>query len=217
MNYEKSNDRVCRVRFGYTVKELLFKQNRTEKEEQFIQGYKDNAPVSMTDSTMNKICWYIEEHFMNVSLDYKIEEFNSDLLKNPDVKYSTILFNKVVKLKQEYDSLVQEAIRTRYKTSKGKIDNGELAIAVNTQMLLFKEKAVDICSNVETLCNIVVDLCYKKSNKSKQFAWELCGEQMINNLLKQRGYKLSFPTRDEDGDIEFKGMKFKMEEVILCD
>ena len=39
---------------------------------------------------------------MNVSLDYKIEEFDSELLKNLDINYSATLFNKVAKLKEEY-------------------------------------------------------------------------------------------------------------------
>lgn len=217
MKYEKSNDRVCLVYFDMTIKELMFKKNRTEREEQFIQGYKDNAPVSMTNSTMNKICWYIEEHFMNATLDYEIKNFNSDLLKNPNVSYSTILFNKVAKIKEKYDLSLQEAIKTRIKNSKGRIDSGEVAMAISAQMEIFKEETLNICSNADILCNILVDLCYKNSNKSKQFAWEICGEEMINNLLRHHNYKISFPTKDENGDFEFKGMKFKMEEITLCD
>lgn len=217
MDYEKSNNRVCQVRYGCTVKELLFKKDKTEKEKEFIQRYKEEAPVSMTDSTMNKICWYIEEHFMNVNLDYKIEEFDSSLFKTPNLNYSTVVQSKITKLKQEYDKLTQEAIKSRFKTSKGKIDNGELAIAVDTQMEMFKEQALAICSNEETLCNIIVDLCYVKSNKSKQFAWGICGEQMVRNLLKHHNYKISYPVKDEQGDILFKGERFKMEEIVLCD
>ncbi len=176
---------------------------------------------------MNKICWYIEEHFMNATLDYKIKNFNSDLLKNPSVSYSTILFNKVAKIKEQYDSSLQEAIKTRMKNSKGKIDGSEVAMAISVQMELFKaisvqmelfkEETLNVCSNTEVLCNILVDLCYKHSNKSKQFAWEICGEEMISNLLRHHNYKISFPTKDENGDFEFKGMKFKMEEITLCD
>ncbi len=40
---------------------------------------------------------------------------------------------------------------------------------------------------------------------------------MQNNLLRHHNYKISFPTKDENGDFEFKGMKFKMEEITLCD
>jgi hypothetical protein len=40
---------------------------------------------------------------------------------------------------------------------------------------------------------------------------------MVENLLKHHGYKISYPTKDENGDIEFRGQRFKMEELILCD
>ena len=166
---------------------------------------------------MNKLCWMIEEHYINVKLDYTIKEFDSDLFKNPTVEYSTLLFNKVAKLKEGYDVLTQQAIKQRFKTSKNRIDNGELAQNVEVQMAMFKEECMAICSNEDTLCNIVVDLCYKKSNKSKQFAWELCGEKMVENPLKHHDYKISYPTKDENGDIEFRGQRFKMEELILCD
>ena len=35
-----------------------------------------------------------------------------------------------------------------------------------------KNKLLSICPNEEELCNIVVDICYKKSNNSKHFAWQ---------------------------------------------
>ena len=214
MDYEKANERVCQVRYGCSVKELLFKKYRTQKEEDFIERYKLNAPVSMTNSTMNKLCWMIEEHYMNVKLDYTIKEFDSDLFKNPIVEYSTLLFNKVAKLKEEYDKVVRSSIVVTNKNRDSSYDTQE---AISNRFEILKEECMAICSNEDTLCNIVVDLCYKKSNKSKQFAWELCGEKMVENLLRHHDYKISYPTKDENGDIEFRGQRFKMEELILCD
>ena len=70
-----------------------------------------------------------------------------------------------------------------------------------------------ICKDKQTLCNILVDVCYNTS-KSKALLWELCGDVITNNLLRHRGYKLSFPKQSEDGDFTYKGLTFKMEEVI---
>ena len=33
---------------------------------------------------------------------------------------------------------------------------------------------------------------------------------IIQNLLKRNNYKITYPTLDPDGDIEFNGMKFSM-------
>ncbi len=71
----------------------------------------------------------------------------------------------------------------------------------------FKQKVYSTCSNAEELCNIIVDICYK-NNSTKQFAWDICGDAMINNLLKRNNYIVQYPIQDERGTIEFSGEKF---------
>ena len=61
----------------------------------------------------------------------------------------------------------------------------------------------------EVLANIVIDLCYT-SNKNKTFAWDVAGEQIFNNVLKNSGYLIEYPVNDEIGDIEFNGKKFSL-------
>lgn len=69
-----------------------------------------------------------------------------------------------------------------------------------------------ICNNAEELCNIVVDMCYgtKANNKSKQFAWDVAGEQIIKNLLNSNNYTYSIPVLSEQGEFEYAGDQFKM-------
>ena len=58
----------------------------------------------------------------------------------------------------------------------------------------------------------MIDICYS-DNKAKTLLWDIFGEQIIKNLIANGYDKLRFPIKDEDGDITFKGMKFRMEEV----
>lgn len=74
----------------------------------------------------------------------------------------------------------------------------------------FKRQCLERCPNEDILCNIVLDLCYSKSKYSKQFAWDVCGETFIQNLLKRNNYIVSYPTLDKDGKIEFNGLHFRM-------
>ena len=75
----------------------------------------------------------------------------------------------------------------------------------------FKRKAIDIYSNSEDLCNAIVSTLYDtKSNR--QFVWDMCGEQMITNLLNNNDRKYKYPVRCKDGDIKWNGLRFKMEE-----
>ena len=59
------------------------------------------------------------------------------------------------------------------------------------------------------LANIVVDLCYS-SNKNKTFAWDVAGEYIFNNVLKNNGYIIRYPMKDELGDISFGGKTFSL-------
>jgi hypothetical protein len=59
------------------------------------------------------------------------------------------------------------------------------------------------------LANIVVDLCYT-SSKSKTFAWDIAGEQIFNNVLKNNGGTITYPVKDSGGDIEFLGKRFSL-------
>ena len=98
---------------------------------------------------------------------------------------------------------------------KGKqLTDYEEGSTVHSRTILYREKCLEVCGNEEMLCNIVVDLCYN-TNKSKQFAWQICGDIMVRNLLRHRDNILSFPLQSEDGDFTYKGLTFKMEVVEI--
>ena len=49
------------------------------------------------------------------------------------------------------------------------------------------------------------------SSKSKQFAWDICGEVMIDNLLEKNDHTINYPVRVEtNGEFEFGGEQFVM-------
>ena len=44
----------------------------------------------------------------------------------------------------------------------------------------------------------------------------MCGEQMIINLLNKNDNKYTYPVKCNDGDIEWDGIRFTMEECRVC-
>ena len=60
----------------------------------------------------------------------------------------------------------------------------------------------------------MLDLCYT-TNKSKTFAWEMCGATIIDNLLKQNGYQIHYLEADDNGDVEYQGRKFSRRTLSL--
>ena len=59
------------------------------------------------------------------------------------------------------------------------------------------------------------DICYL-SEKSKQFAWDICGDVILKNLIKKNNNTLYYPLRtDGDGDFEYGGIQFVMQRLEL--
>ena len=73
----------------------------------------------------------------------------------------------------------------------------------------FEEDCAKACPNRESLCNIILDVCYQKSC-SKRFAWNMCGEDIIHNLLRHNDGYIRFPVEDTEGDIYYCGNTFSV-------
>ena len=67
----------------------------------------------------------------------------------------------------------------------------------------------------ELLVNTLIDLSYVKSKISKSFVWMLIGDLILKCMLSKTGNKISFPKRDEEGDIVFGGEKFKIQTIVI--
>ena len=202
--YMKSVKSNCKIRFGKTLDDLCASDYRTDEEEAFIYNYEKYMPISRAPGTMNRICWKIEDEFKTV-----------DVL--PDVEFDrTILKSDAVYSQEEYDAikeLYDEYGKALLLISKGRTKNETNGEDIEINILQLKERFMDecasVCPNNEVLANIVVDICYT-SNKNKSFAWDMCGEEIFHNILKNNEHKIHFPVKDENGDIEFCGKRFSL-------
>lgn len=209
-NYKKKNNEKCLMRFRMTLDELLEKDNKTKEEKRFIYCYKNMMPLGMAPCTINRICWRIEDIFDKVLYDTSCD-FDYSILKS-DVEYSNKTYNKIKKIYESYKKELQNYVQYA-KSERLKSDERQIQKYLLKEQ--FKEKCFKECPNEDELCNIVLDLCYSKSKNSKQFAWDICGETFIKNLLKRNNYRISYPELDEHGDIEFNGMHFSMKETEI--
>lgn len=159
----------------------------------------------------NKICKRIEEEFDGyVKKNPPPAPFDYTVLKT-SMEYTKSQYALIAELYEEYTQKVQEfMVESYYK----RMDQDDAIVGKALLLRNFKQLCNEICSNAEQLCNIVLDLCYR-NNRSKQFAWDMCGTQIIENLLNKNGRKLSFPVSDDNGDIEFGGQRFSMSTIII--
>ena len=207
--YMKSCKSNCKIRFGKTLDDLYACEDRTEEEEDFLYYYEKYMPVSRAPGTMNRICFRIEDAFQTTDVLPNVE-FDRSILKS-SVEYTQEEYDAVAKLYNEYNKNMQFFLKQKNKNELGDDE-------VGFDVMRFKNEFVNLCATVcpddEILSNIVVDLCYT-SSKNKTFAWDVAGEQIFKNILKNNGYAITYPIKDDNGDIEFCGKKFSLHTQMI--
>ena len=204
--YIHNASKKCIRKFRITLAELLSKKRRTQEEELFVKHYLYRMPVGIGDCVMNKICRRIETAFTGfLRLKNSESEFDYRLLKY-DEDYCLTQYNDIFDLYREYVKRTQEYMQF---AERERLDDDELFSQRSLMMRDFKLGCDIACPNRKQLCNIVLDICYSHSH-SKQFAWDICGNEIIENLLARNDYTIHYPTMDETGDIQFGGKTFKM-------
>ena len=197
--------------FGLDIKGIMAQEELTDEQVAFLEYFDWKLPVGDHDCVQNKICKRIEEEFDGyVKKNPPPAPFDYSVLKT-SMEYTKSQYALIAELYEEYTQKVQEfMVESYYK----RMDQDDAIVGKALLLRNFKQLCNEICSNAEQLCNIVLDLCYR-NNRSKQFAWDMCGTQIIENLLNKNGRKLSFPVSDDNGDIEFGGQRFSMSTIII--
>ena len=79
---------------------------------------------------------------------------------------------------------------------------------------VWKEKCLSICNNEKVLTNILLEICYNSGN-SKMMVWDICGEQIVRNLLVYKDNLYTYCVRDDNGNVEYAGKKYKVVTKVL--
>lgn len=207
--YIKNTDKKCIREFRQTIDELLSKEpsELSENEAEFIDYYYRRMPVGIHDCVMNKICRRFEDEFDNYFLkNVSDEDFNYEIMKSGH-PYTATQYKTVEKLYEQYTKRLQEYMQF---SKRERIDEDESASRRSMMVRDFKIECQRACSNSAQLCDIILDLCYSRSG-SKQFCWDICSDEIIDNLLANNNNRIYYPVLNPDGDIEFCRKKFSLE------
>lgn len=207
--YIKNTDKNALREFQMTVAELkaIPENDLTERQAEFLKYYKYRMPVGMNACVMNKICWRFEDEFDgHIGKHNSAIKFDYSIMRSEE-EYTTKQYNSIKRLYEDYNKrLVNYAIFADYE----RIDDCDSFATLSVMNDEFRKECYKICPNASMLCNIILDICYTRSS-TKRFAWNMCGSEIIHNLLIKNDNKISYPTLDSDGDIEFCGNKFIVE------
>ena len=209
--YINNTNRNSLREFQLTVDELNNTPycDLTDRQREFLKYYNYRLPVGVGDCVMNKICRRVEAEFDgHVGRHNSEVKFDYTIMKS-DAEYTSQQFYDIKRLYDDYNQRLKNyAVFADYERVDEYDSMSELTLMNNE----FRKQCETICPNEESLCNIILDLCYRK-NSTKRFAWSMCGRTIINNLLKKNRNMISYLRLDDEGDIEYCGNKFVLEQV----
>ena len=198
-----------------TLEDLEKYPNKTDEMNEIIANHYKYSPVGYNPCVVNRICWLFEKEFKNyLSKQVTLVEFDHSILKS-DATYRKSMYNKVYKIYKDYlDSL--KAITK--KTASQKIEIYELGIEKELRSRWFQLECDKACSNEDELANILIDMLYK-TDLSKQFCWDICGDAIVKNLLLKSNGEIHYPQLAdvEEESFQYAGRKFYIKQKIIED
>lgn len=204
--YIKNTDRNALREFQMTVAELsaIPEEERSERQQEFLSFFYQRMPVGINDCVMNKICrrfeeafdGYIGRHNAAVKFDYRFMLSKSE--------YTPKQFNAIKRLRDDYNRrLSSYAVFADYE----RVDEYDSFVNLSMMNDDFRKECSIVCPDSRALCDIILDICYTKRS-TKRFAWNMCGEEIIHNLLEKHDGEISFPVKSANGEFEYCGDRF---------
>lgn len=209
--YKSNSDSGARRRFGtYGIHNLKDLQDYEPKTPEMIECLKlYSEKVGNNPCTVNKICWEFEKAFDKfLSRKKELLYFDYSILKS-NVAYSKKSYNEVFEIYKVYQNRMNAFQKKKRSEKLDSYDNWQ-------QRKLFVDKfkadCEMVCPNEDELCDIIIDICYE-SEKSKQFAWDICGDVFLKNLLHKNNNIIHYPKLVYgEGEFEYCGESF-----VICE
>ena len=198
--------------FGKSLSEVMNEENKSNAEIEFMDKYNRLIPLSNNPCIINKIANKVENEFDKTSkYNRRCKDFNYGIYQYGDVeeKASKRQIEAIKELYEEY-KIINAVKKNNLASNK---DEG-----LNNTTLIIEQLSMEvreIIINEKVLVNTLIELAYAKSKITPSFVWMLIGDLILDCMLSKTEGKISFPKRDENGDIDFGGEKFKMKTIAI--
>ena len=207
----------CILRFCKTFSQLEEIGATNDEEEIFLNSVKYKYPVFKNTSIMNKICYIFENEFKNIRHKVKdSKDFDYRIYRSNNRKVKDEIFKEIEKVFKEYLKELKDDRNIYDRRYDLKDYNEEDIMKDFTIIDLYKEKLYKVCPDKYILCNALLDLTYGKNGSNKNIVWNICGEQIINNLLSKNDNKYTILVKDDNGNVEWNGNRFSEKQVEVC-
>ena len=197
--------------FGKTIKQIRDSEIKTSQEIEFLERFDDKVPLSNNPCIINVIAKIVEDEFdgefstrrYKKNFDYSVYKYNTKKKATPSQ------IKEVCRLYEDYKTIIKSKKNNLASTKEEGMDK------TNEMFDELQRELREIIIDEEVLVDTLIDLSYGKNKVTKAFAWCLGGIEILRCMLSKNNNEIHFPIRDENGDIEFDGEKFKMTKVVI--
>ena len=208
--FVRDTDEHIQSIIGKSIRDLLKNDGKLpENEQKILDFYKKRLPLDVSPSTMNRICWAIEDEFDGVSM-FENVNFDYEIYKS-GIEYAQEDY-ELIKLKCDaYRQKKREISKKKFVDHDGEEESlADQIMKLNAEL---EESCFSVCPNEQVLCEILLDVCYR-DGVDVGIVWNLCGDTIVEKLVnKSRVY--SYPEQDVDGEFSYGGIKFTMKNIVV--
>ena len=196
--------------FTKNIRDLLKNDgNLPDNEQKILEFYKKQLPLDVSPSTMNRICWAIEDEFDGVNL-FENVNFDYNVYKS-GFEYAKEDYELIKRKCEDYRQKKREINKKRFVDHEDEEENiVDKIIKLNADL---EESCFSICPNEQVLCEILLDVCYK-DGIDVGIVWNLCGDVIVDKLANKSGV-YSYPEQDANGEFCYGGLKFTMKNIMV--
>ena len=203
-------NKYCWSHYGKSFQEVLDSKSRTKDEQRTIDNYYKYSFFIFSDSSMNKVCRYVEDELD--SLHSKTRN------KNKEFDYKNLLS---VKSFLPDETLLEEMnkVYIKYNSAKKALRNmgyGNDSLKKDIWYIITDavSEGETISSNREELGNLAVSMMISNF-RSAGFCWTVFGNHIVDNLKIRYGRQVKILVQDLFGDINFMFSQFSCEERFV--
>lgn len=198
--------------WGMSLEDLIKLKDKNKDQQLFVNSYMSSNPVDMSASTMNKICFMIEEYMSKFKLQAR-DDFDYTILKSGR-QYNMGIKHQIEQIYKKYKHSIKTVV-LECNNEEPQEESPEYNDYKDSVIDWFGDQCHSICPDDIMLCDILIDICYSGRNQ-KEIVWELCGDVIVQNLLKHNNGILRYPKKvNSDGEFECMGSQFVMTAVHI--
>jgi len=198
--------------FDKDIDALLDTNSLSEKESEFLKWYYVKMPVGIGSCTSNLLCNAIESILDVQKIVWKnsTSEFDYSIYKS-NAEYSKSQRSNVKRMYEEYHKKWIDMVVLNKREHK---DTKAIMWKKVCLMKAARRNMLTVCDE-ESLCNILLDLTYG-SGHANSVVWDICGKQIIKNLLRKNNNARIRIRRNKNGTIEYQGDMYECYEERSC-